>query len=388
MSQQKEPQKSGKWSEAEKLLLTRNIQEYAREMNQDPHTLLTSKKARDKTFWGRAGEGINRAFLPVYKQAHRIFGGDVKTGAYTAEEDRKLRQLYADLGKNWKKIAFEMQRSDQSCRDRWRVMEYENVKSGKWDQQEIDMLIKAVHETTGTMVGQRVDEGVHWRAVAQKHGTRSEKQCRVMWYDRVNYQQASQTAVPVLWTVQELTDVVGAIIALCHARGYTSHRDIPWRELAQQFPQRSPHELNQRFLAVWRKTEQSLPFEQRLQDAQRRAASGKAPRTNGVTMARAKGDEDVGQFGVGVTNAVHVASKLRRIDETGASVSIPPPPPTATTVIVPAQPVVVPPPAVPMPVPAVAVGPVPPAPVPAATANVLVPPPPPPPAAAVERGGK
>lgn len=45
-------------------------------------------------------------------------------GVFTADEDAKLLELYAELGPRWKEIGGRMGRLDRSVRDRAKVLNY------------------------------------------------------------------------------------------------------------------------------------------------------------------------------------------------------------------------------------------------------------------------
>lgn len=79
-------------------------------------------------------------------------------------------------GTAWAKIAEDVGRSGGDCRDRWRnhlgVKKEggQEVRKGKWDTEETEMLVEAVGK-----VGQQ------WTTVAEIVRTRSRHQCRIKW---------------------------------------------------------------------------------------------------------------------------------------------------------------------------------------------------------------
>ena len=52
---------------------------------------------------------------------------------------------------------------------------------GKWTAEEEQRLSSAVHELSSAASGDFITAGISWAAVAQRVGTRSEKQCRSKW---------------------------------------------------------------------------------------------------------------------------------------------------------------------------------------------------------------
>ena len=54
--------------------------------------------------------------------------------------------------------------------------------SGRWTEEEENVLSQCVREQTNTKEGEPVTSGVIWSKIAEKLGTRTEKQCRSKWY--------------------------------------------------------------------------------------------------------------------------------------------------------------------------------------------------------------
>lgn len=71
--------------------------------------------------------------------------------------------------------------------------------SGKWTEEEEKRLAEVVHELTSTEPGDTVTQGVSWAAVAERVGTRSEKQCRSKWLNYLNWKQSGGTE----WTKED-----------------------------------------------------------------------------------------------------------------------------------------------------------------------------------------
>ena len=53
--------------------------------------------------------------------------------------------------------------------------------TGKWSAEEEERLSSAVRDLSNTNPGETVTGGLSWASVAQRVGTRSEKQCRSKW---------------------------------------------------------------------------------------------------------------------------------------------------------------------------------------------------------------
>lgn len=85
--------------------------------------------------------------------------------------------------------------------------------SGKWTEEEEKRLAEVVHELTSTEPGDIVTQGVSWAAVAERVGTRSEKQCRSKWLNYLNWKQSGGTE----WTKEdEINLILRFVWATCH----------------------------------------------------------------------------------------------------------------------------------------------------------------------------
>lgn len=76
--------------------------------------------------------------------------------------------------------------------------------SGKWTEEEEKRLAEVVHELTSTEPGDIVTQGVSWAAVAERVGTRSEKQCRSKWLNYLNWKQSGGTE----WTKEDEINLI------------------------------------------------------------------------------------------------------------------------------------------------------------------------------------
>ena len=65
-------------------------------------------------------------------------------------------------------------------------------------------LAEVVHELTSTEPGDIVTQGVSWAAVAERVGTRSEKQCRSKWLNYLNWKQSGGTE----WTKEDEINLI------------------------------------------------------------------------------------------------------------------------------------------------------------------------------------
>lgn len=94
-----------------------------------------------------------------------------RSRGWSKEDDARLGELTRKLGEgNWASIALMLGgRSGQQCLFRWRKVGAER-RIGKWDEEELERLRKAVREV-----------GTDWVAVSRQVGGRSDVQCREKW---------------------------------------------------------------------------------------------------------------------------------------------------------------------------------------------------------------
>lgn len=64
---------------------------------------------------------------------------------------------------------------------------------GKWLPAEERRLAEAVYELANALPGEMISTGLSWAVVAERVGTRSEKQCRTKWLNYLNWKVAGGT---------------------------------------------------------------------------------------------------------------------------------------------------------------------------------------------------
>lgn len=127
----------------------------------------------------------NRSVQSVYRHGLRILH-PFKRGPWTEDECQKLVDLVAVVGKKWSTIQKRLDRSADSCRDKFREMSDEYVK-GRWNDEETDELKRLIRhhlraDPNASMVelGKMVEaEGMTlpWSAISKKIGNRSRLSC-------------------------------------------------------------------------------------------------------------------------------------------------------------------------------------------------------------------
>lgn len=88
--------------------------------------------------------------------------------------------------------------------------------SGKWTEEEEKRLAEVVHDLTSTEPGDIVTQGVSWAAVAERVGTRSEKQCRSKWLNYLNWKQSGGTE----WTKEDEINLILRFVLLLETPPY------------------------------------------------------------------------------------------------------------------------------------------------------------------------
>ncbi|CAJ0966150.1 unnamed protein product [Ranitomeya imitator] len=125
------------------------------------------------------------------------------------------------------------------------VIPFADTCVGKWTDEEERRLTDVVHELTGTESGDIVTQGVSWASVAERVGTRSEKQCRSKWLNYLNWKQSGGTQ----WTKGDEINLILRIAEL----GVLDENDINWDILSEGWSSvRSPQWLRSKWWTVKR----------------------------------------------------------------------------------------------------------------------------------------
>ncbi|KAM4678637.1 cyclin-D-binding Myb-like transcription factor 1 [Discoglossus pictus] len=238
--------KQGMWSKEEIAILMSNIERYLKTHGIKDATEIIFEMSKDerKDFYRTIAWGLNRPLFAVYRRVLRMYDDRNHVGKYTHAEIERLRELRVKHGNDWATIGAALGRSASSVKDRCRLMK-ETCKTGKWTDEEERRLTEVVHELTGTESGDIVTQGVSWASVAERVGTRSEKQCRSKWLNYLNWKQSGGTQ----WTKEDEINLIMRIAEL----GVLDENDINWDILAEGWSSvRSPQWLRSKWWAVKR----------------------------------------------------------------------------------------------------------------------------------------
>lgn len=217
--------KQGMWSKEEVELLENNIRLYCDEHDTDPATIVFEmSKDERKDFYRTIAKGLNRPLFSVYRRVIRMYDNKNHVGKYTTDELEKLKKLRSIYGNDWQAIGAAMGRSASSIKDRCRLMK-DNCNQGKWLPAEEDRLTKAVYQLANAVPGEMISTGLSWATVADRVGTRSEKQCRTKWLNYLNWKVAGGTD----WTREDDINLICRVYAL----NATDENQVDWSELAK-----------------------------------------------------------------------------------------------------------------------------------------------------------
>ncbi|XP_062850943.1 cyclin-D-binding Myb-like transcription factor 1 [Trichomycterus rosablanca] len=238
--------KQGMWSKEEIDILMTNIENYLKNRGiQDATEIIFEMSKEDrKDFYRSIAWGLNRPLFAVYRRVLRMYDNRNHVGKYTQEEIERLKELRQKHGNDWATIGAALGRSASSVKDRCRLMK-DTCHTGKWTEDEERRLAEVVHELTGTEAGDVVTQGVSWATVADRVGTRSEKQCRSKWLNYLNWKQSGGTE----WTKEDDINLVNRIIEL----EVEDENEINWDILAEGWSSvRSPQWLRSKWWTIKR----------------------------------------------------------------------------------------------------------------------------------------
>ncbi|KAJ6666404.1 hypothetical protein lerEdw1_000677 [Lerista edwardsae] len=238
--------KQGMWSKEEIDILMNNIERYlkARGIKDATEIIFEMSKDERKDFYRTIAWGLNRPLFAVYRRVLRMYDDRNHVGKYTPEEIERLKELRIKHGNDWATIGAALGRSASSVKDRCRLIKAPRP-PGKWTEEEEKRLAEVVHDLTSTEPGDIVTQGVSWAAVAERVGTRSEKQCRSKWLNYLNWKQSGGTE----WTKEDEINLILRIAELEVA----DENEINWDLLAEGWSSvRSPQWLRSKWWAVKR----------------------------------------------------------------------------------------------------------------------------------------
>jgi hypothetical protein len=246
----------GKFSPQESETVRRAVEEYCtvKEISTARLCSECDHKAELKGAWMEIAKRTpHRSVQSVYRHGLRQLH-PFKRGPWTEAECQTLTELIARMGKKWSAIQTKLNRSADSCRDKYREMSNEFVK-GRWKEPETELLKRLIREhlradpnadikELGKMV-QEEDINVPWTAISKKMGKRSRLSCFKKWQKLTGLVSPSDLPPPKKMVEQEedldtylLTEVVNS--AANGEMDWNAIRGIPepqarWETLLQDY---------------------------------------------------------------------------------------------------------------------------------------------------------
>lgn len=166
-------------------------------------------KAELKGAWMEIAKRLpHRSVQSVYRHGIRQCH-PFKRGAWSDAECTMLTELVQTLGKKWAAIQAKLNRSADSCRDKYREMSDEYVK-GRWKEEETEALQKLIrdhlnHATNGATkymgdmkeLGKYVESEniqIPWSTISKRMGKRSRLSCFKKWQKMTGIVSAAEEA--------------------------------------------------------------------------------------------------------------------------------------------------------------------------------------------------
>lgn len=189
---------SGKFSKEESELVRKSIEDFcnARQITISRLCSECDHKAELKGAWMEIAKRLpHRSVQSVYRHGIRQCH-PFKRGAWSEQECTTLVDLVTRLGKKWSNIQAKLNRSADSCRDKYREMSDEFIK-GRWKEEETATLKQLIrdhlnNQTQGATaaiedfkeLGKIVEEGniqISWSVISKRMGKRSRLSCFKKW---------------------------------------------------------------------------------------------------------------------------------------------------------------------------------------------------------------
>jgi hypothetical protein len=190
------------WTALYSVLVANNVQKAgSKKLNRSPtfdiYQIPTSRlcsecdhKAELKGAWMEIAKRLpHRSVQSVYRHGIRQLH-PFKRGAWSDQECQTLQELVQRMGKKWAAIQAKLNRSADSCRDKYREMSDEFIK-GRWKEQETESLKRAIREqlnvgpeTDMKELGRMVEERgiqIPWSTISKRMGKRSRLSCFKKW---------------------------------------------------------------------------------------------------------------------------------------------------------------------------------------------------------------
>jgi len=182
----------GKFSREETDTVRRAVEEYCATKNISTSRLCSEcdHKAELKGAWMEIAKRLpHRTVQSVYRHGLRQLH-PFRRGPWTEAECQMLLELVTRMGKKWSAIQSKLNRSADSCRDKFREMSSDYVK-GRWKEGETEILKRLIREYLKAdphadikELGRKADiDGtvIPWSTISKRMGKRSRLSCFKKW---------------------------------------------------------------------------------------------------------------------------------------------------------------------------------------------------------------
>lgn len=183
---------TGKFSKDESEKVRRAVKEFCAEKQISVARLCSEcdHKAELKGAWMEIAKVLpERSVQSVYRHGLRQLH-PFKRGLWTDEECEMLETLVARIGKKWAMIQEKLNRSADSCRDKYREMS-DSYTRGRWKENETELLKRIIREHLGVDptadikdLGRMVDSKgikIPWSVISKRMIKRSRLSCFKKW---------------------------------------------------------------------------------------------------------------------------------------------------------------------------------------------------------------
>ena len=186
------PKKTGKFSHEESAIVKASVEAFcaAKQITVARLCSECDHKADLKGAWMEIAKCLpNRTVQSVYRHGIRRCH-QFRRGPWTERETNMLTDLVQSSGKKWSQIQGQLNRSADSCRDKYREMSEDYVK-GRWRETETELLKRYIREhlnadPTVSMkdLGEQVEKQsimIPWSLISKRMGKRSRLSCFKKW---------------------------------------------------------------------------------------------------------------------------------------------------------------------------------------------------------------
>jgi len=186
------PRSGGKFSREETDTVRRAVEEYCATKNISTSRLCSEcdHKAELKGAWMEIAKRLpHRTVQSVYRHGLRQLH-PFRRGPWTEAECQMLLELVTRMGKKWSAIQSKLNRSADSCRDKFREMSSDYVK-GRWKEGETEILKRLIREYLKAdphadikELGKKAElDGtvIPWSTISKRMGKRSRLSCFKKW---------------------------------------------------------------------------------------------------------------------------------------------------------------------------------------------------------------